>query len=65
MNDYEIDVDVLPDSIQLIPERIQIARGDLHAGFELPMQRLVVITEKELFLIKKGEKKPQRRQKAL
>lgn len=61
LNDYEIDVDVLPDSMQLIPERIQIARGDLHAGFELPMQRLAVITEKELF--NKKAKKPQRRQK--
>ena len=44
-----------------MPGRLQIAVGDLHAGFELPMQKFVVITEKEIF--HKKTKKSQRKQK--
>lgn len=34
---------------QLLPEKVQIIEGDLQTGFELPSERLVVITEKEVF----------------
>ncbi len=38
---------------QLVLGKLQISEGSLNSGFELPMQRLVVITEKELFNHKK------------
>jgi transcription-repair coupling factor (superfamily II helicase) len=59
--DYEIEADPIASSDVLLPGRVQIMIGDLNAGFELPMQRLAVITEKELF--NKKVKKPQRKQK--
>jgi transcription-repair coupling factor (superfamily II helicase) len=61
LEDYEIDVLPLDDHVMLMHEKFQIIQGDLNTGFELPMQKLAVITEEELF--KKRAKKPIRRQK--
>lgn len=61
LRDYDIDTDISLHSNVLVPGRIQVIVGDLQAGFEIPMQRLAVITEKELF--HKTIKKQQRRQK--
>lgn len=61
LNDYDIEADVIETVDVLLPGRVQVAIGDLHAGFEMPMQKLVVITEKELF--NKKVKKSQRKQK--
>ncbi|UOY91422.1 transcription-repair coupling factor [Ectobacillus sp. JY-23] len=59
LQDYGLEADV--GSVNIASDRIQIIQGALHAGFELPMQKLAVITEKELF--NKKVRKPQRRQK--
>jgi len=61
LEDYEIDVAPLPDGTPLMHGKCQLLQGDLNSGFELPLQKLAVITEEELF--KKRAKKPIRRQK--
>ena len=45
----------------LLVGRVQIMKGDLHTGFELPIQKLAVVTEEELFT--KRVKRSPRRQK--
>lgn len=59
--DYEISASVLSGDSDIVRGKVQIMQGDLQAGFELPMQKLAVLTEEELF--KKRAKKTQRRQK--
>ncbi|WP_409290931.1 transcription-repair coupling factor [Peribacillus sp. SCS-37] len=59
--DYGIEAAELEDSSTILPGRLQIAKGNLHTGFELPMLRLAVITENELF--NKKSRKPPKRQK--
>ncbi|HWO94952.1 MAG TPA: transcription-repair coupling factor [Bacillus sp. (in: firmicutes)] len=59
--DYEISASVLSTDSDIVQGKVQIMQGDLQAGFELPMQKLAVLTEEELF--KKRAKKTQRRQK--
>lgn len=61
LEDYEIEAIPLDSSMPLMREKVQILEGDLNTGYELPMQKLAVITEEELF--KKRTKKPIRRQK--
>ncbi|MDQ0247593.1 transcription-repair coupling factor (superfamily II helicase) [Bacillus fengqiuensis] len=59
--DYEISASVLSSDSDIVQGKVQIMQGDLQAGFELPMQKLAILTEEELF--KKRAKKTQRRQK--
>lgn len=59
--DYDIEAAILDGDGQLMPGIVQVIEGDLQAGFELPMQKLAVLTEEELF--KKRVKKTKRRQK--
>ncbi|QFT87127.1 Transcription-repair-coupling factor [Bacillus sp. THAF10] len=59
--DYEMDIRKLSKGSAFAHGEVQIVEGDLHSGFELPMQKLAVITEEELF--KKKAKKPKSRQK--
>lgn len=61
LEDYEVDVAPLPEGAPLMHGKCQLMQGDLNTGFELPLQKLAVITEEELF--KKRVKKPVRRQK--
>lgn len=61
LEDYEIDVAPLPEGEPLMHGKCQLVQGDLNTGFELPMQKLAVVTEEELF--KKRVKKTIRRQK--
>ena len=61
LSDYEIDADEIKDSSNLIPGRVQILQGSLNSGFEMTMQKFVIITETELF--NKRAKKSIRRQK--
>ncbi|WP_416829571.1 transcription-repair coupling factor [Ectobacillus polymachus] len=61
LHDYDIQADIVLKQSVLVPGRIHIIVGELQAGFEVPMLRLAVITEKELF--HKTVKKQQRRQK--
>lgn len=60
LQDYEIEADVTSGT-ELVTGKVQIAKGDLLTGFELPIQKLAVVTEEELFT--KRAKKTQRRQK--
>ncbi|MCA1322073.1 transcription-repair coupling factor [Bacillus tianshenii] len=59
--DYEVDVRKLSGGSSFSHGEVQIIEGDLQSGFELPMQKLAVLTEEELF--KKKAKKPKNRQK--
>lgn len=59
--DYEIKVTTVLHNQQVLPGKVQIMLGDLNTGFEIPLQKLAVITEEELF--KKKAKKTNRRQK--
>ncbi|MBB6284458.1 transcription-repair coupling factor [Geobacillus subterraneus] len=61
LEDYEIDALPLPREAVLLHGKCQLLQGDLNTGFELPLQKLAVITEEELF--KKRAKRPVRRQK--
>ncbi|MCZ0755786.1 transcription-repair coupling factor [Anoxybacillus sp. J5B_2022] len=61
LEDYEMDVSPLPEGAPLMHGKCQLLQGDLNTGFEMPLQKLAVITEEELF--KKRVKKPIRRQK--
>lgn len=49
LEDYDIQVDIMSDSSSLILHHPQIVEGNLNTGFELPMFKLAVITEEELF----------------
>lgn len=55
--DYEIDVAIVQDGQPLIPHAVQIVNGGLQSGFELPMHKLAVMTEEELFRQKTRKKK--------
>ena len=59
--DYDIEASVLPAKNEIIPGKIHIVLGDLNNGFELPLQKYAVVTERELF--NKKTKKTARRQK--
>ncbi|RLQ91711.1 transcription-repair coupling factor [Falsibacillus albus] len=60
--DYDIEAAVVDDDHKILDKKVQIVEGNLHAGFELPMMKLAVLTEEELFN-KKTSKKSPRRQK--
>lgn len=61
LEDYEIEA-VIVDKDQLpVKGQAQITIGHLMTGFELPLQRIIVITEEEVFT--KKSRKPKRRQK--
>jgi transcription-repair coupling factor (superfamily II helicase) len=62
LEDYDIEAATVKNTEQVLPGVVQIAHGGLQTGFELPLQKLVVITEQELFN-KKTTKKSNRRQK--
>ncbi len=59
LDDYEIDILYIKEDQELLPERVQMINGSLSTGFELPMFKLAVITEEELFN-KKTQKKVKR-----
>ncbi len=61
LQDYEIDALPLARDAALLHGKCQLLEGDLNTGFELPLQKIAVITEEELF--KKRVKRPVRRQK--
>ncbi|MCH1626933.1 transcription-repair coupling factor [Fredinandcohnia quinoae] len=61
LEDYDIDISTVQSDGDIIPGRAQIVLGDLQVGFELPLQKIAVITEEELF--KKKMQKSKRKQK--
>ncbi|TQS75337.1 transcription-repair coupling factor [Ornithinibacillus gellani] len=58
--DYDMEFDVA-DQLSLPLERPTVAVGTFQTGIELPMHKLAIITENELF--KKKTKRPRRQQK--
>lgn len=53
LHDYAMEADLLPEKVETIPPgRPTIIIGNLQTGFELPMNKLVVITEGEVFTAK-------------
>lgn len=61
LDDYDIDSIPIKGDQSVLPGKVQIMKGDLQTGFELPIQKIAVITEEELF--NKKVKKAPRRQK--
>ncbi|WP_077620158.1 transcription-repair coupling factor [Bacillus sinesaloumensis] len=62
LSDYEIEAIPRKKSDEaILLGKVQIMIGDLQDGFELPLQRIAVITEEELF--KKKMQKTKRKQK--
>jgi transcription-repair coupling factor (superfamily II helicase) len=61
LEDYEIEATLVNGNEEFHPGKVHITLGDLNDGFELPLQKLAVITEEELF--KKKLKKSKRKQK--
>lgn len=56
-----IDTRIVEQATDLINGQVQIMVGSIQAGFELPSNKLVVVTEEEVFA-KKQAKRPQRKQ---
>ncbi|MCR6108823.1 transcription-repair coupling factor [Bacillus sp. A301a_S52] len=61
LEDYEIEAAIVSKEQEPVRGQAQISAGHLMAGFELSMQRIIVITEEEVFT--KQTRKPKRRQK--
>ena len=61
LEDYEISSRIGASEEDMITPGVFIVEGDLDAGFELPLQRVAVITDSELF--KQKHKKKARTQK--
>ncbi|WYQ42536.1 transcription-repair coupling factor [Bacillus sp. FSL W7-1321] len=61
LEDEKIDAHLIEAITDLTPSKVQIYTGHLHTGFELSEQKLVVVTEEEVF--SKRAKRPKRRQK--
>ncbi|WP_428910336.1 transcription-repair coupling factor [Niallia sp. Krafla_26] len=59
--DYEIEADVVDAQSDLVTGKVQIMEGNLLTGFELPIQKVAVVTEEELFT--KRVKRTNRKQK--
>nr|WP_246596194.1 transcription-repair coupling factor [Bacillus alkalicola] len=59
--DYDIEAAIVNESQTPAKGQAQIVTGQIMSGFELPMQRMIIITEEEVFT--KKSKKPKRRQK--
>ncbi|WP_432775719.1 transcription-repair coupling factor [Brevibacillus gelatini] len=53
LHDYEMEADVLTEAVEVVPPgRPTIILGNLQTGFELPLNKLAVITEGEVFTAK-------------
>ncbi|MEJ8546159.1 transcription-repair coupling factor [Brevibacillus borstelensis] len=64
LHDYEMEADLLTDEVVAVPPgRPTIILGNLQTGFELPLNKLVVITEGEVFTAK--QRKARKVQKAI
>lgn len=61
LEDYDIEAQIVEEKTAPMPGKRQIVVGDLNGGFELAQQKLVVLTEKEVFT-KKVQKQKKRKQ---
>ena len=53
LHDYDMEADLLTEPVESVPPgRPTIILGNLQSGFELPLNKLVVITEGEVFTAK-------------
>ncbi|GAF14278.1 LOW QUALITY PROTEIN: transcription-repair coupling factor [Bacillus sp. JCM 19045] len=59
--DEKVDARLVEGSTEITAGKVQIYTGHLNTGFEFPEQKVVVITEEEVFA--KQARKPKRRQK--
>ncbi|MDQ0300961.1 transcription-repair coupling factor (superfamily II helicase) [Salibacterium salarium] len=59
--DYDMEAEIIDRAGPFTPKKPAIIQGQLNSGFELPMEKVVVITEEETFT--KKVNRPQRRQK--
>jgi transcription-repair coupling factor (superfamily II helicase) len=59
LDDYEIEAAVVNEQAEIVRRKNQIFTGDINGGFELPVQKLAVITEHEVFTkkVKKQRKR--------
>lgn len=48
-SDYDISTQLLNETDELVFGQVQLVVGQLNEGFELPLGRLVVVTDAELF----------------
>ncbi|MFP7446957.1 transcription-repair coupling factor [Bacillus infantis] len=58
--DYEIEAAVIEPDKEVLKGKFQITEGSLQTGFELPIQKIAVITEEELFNKKTAKRSPRR-----
>nr|WP_245575534.1 transcription-repair coupling factor [Alkalicoccus chagannorensis] len=63
LDDYEMEAAVTAEHTEPTAGQAQIAAAPLTAGFELPLQKLIVVTEEEVFSKKKPNKPKRRTQK--
>ncbi len=61
LRDYDMEAVLADQSISLPTQNITIMIGGLNGGFELPLHKLAILTENELF--KKNTIRPKRKQK--
>lgn len=61
LEDYDIKSTTIAADRHLLPGKVQIMQGGLQTGFELPIQKVAVVTEEEIF--NKKPKRTPRRQK--
>lgn len=61
LDDYDIEAVRIQSNKDILTGKVQIVEGSLQTGFELPIQKLAIITEEELF--NKKTKRSPRRQK--
>lgn len=61
LEDYGIEAGMASGEARLVPGSVLIMHGSLQGGFELPLQKIAVVTEEELF--SKRPKKSRQRQK--
>ncbi|WP_182201612.1 transcription-repair coupling factor [Paraliobacillus salinarum] len=59
LQDYKMGAQIIDNDVELPVDKISIMISELNGGFELPLHKLAIITEKELF--KKTTKKTTKR----
>lgn len=60
LQDYQVEASLADDSVHLPASKPLVMVGQLAEGFELPMQKIAILTEKELFKSKANRRKKQK-----
>ncbi|HSI68022.1 MAG TPA: DEAD/DEAH box helicase, partial [Planococcus sp. (in: firmicutes)] len=61
LEDYSMEAEIITDSSEVQGGKVYLVDGELSGGFEMPLQRMAIITDRELF--KQQPKKKTRAQK--